>query len=166
MASPSTDKKNLKILTAEIGEFKHGEIVPAYALAQAHPDILVERKLCEWTNEPATVTVSTESLAAAAPDTSSSLIKAHSALMADHKEALEQIDILHKKGLDLESTVKALTAELSQKVQDIDTYKGQRDKALLEIEQLKTILETEKTKTPAAPPANQQTTPPATPPKP
>lgn len=144
---------NLRLLTADIGEFVIGDVVPAYALAQAHPEILVERKICEWTNDPATVTVTTEALTAAAPETSNSLIKAHTALMADHKEALEQIDTLHKHCLDLEAKNKSLTEELGKKVQDIETYKEQRDKAMLEIEQLKTLFADEKTKTPTTPPA-------------
>lgn len=145
--------KNLRLLTADIGDFVKGDVVPAYALAQAHPDVLVERKICEWTNDPTTVTVTTESLAAAVPDMSSSLIKEHTALMADHKEALGQIDVLHDKCLELEKQNKALAAELAQKVQDIDNYKGQRDKALLEIEQCKTLLaEASKAPAPATPP--------------
>lgn len=156
MAGPQL--KNLRIVATEVGEFKKDDVVPAYALAQANPDVLVEKKLCSWTDDPTTVTVSVESLATAAPDMSADLVKAHSKLLADHEEALEQIDTLHAKGLDLESKVKSLTAELSQKVQDIETYKSQRDKVMVEVEQMKLLLAEEKNKPPA--------TPPATPPKP
>lgn len=152
MASYKMD--NLRILATEVGDFKRDDVVPAYALAQANPDILVEKKLCSWTDDPATVTVSTETLATASPEASKDLVVAHTALMADHKEAIEQIDILHAKCLDLEKQTKALTAELSQKVNDIETYKSQRDKALLEIEQCKKLLaETASTTPPATPPA-------------
>ena len=144
MADP---KKNLRIVGADIGDDKIGDVVPAYALAQAHPEILVERKLCAWTDDPTTIVVTTEDLAAAAPDTSATLVKAHSELMADHKVALEQIDSLHAKCLDLEKSNKSLTAELGQKVQDIETYKSQRDKVMLEVEQLKTLVATQPAKT-------------------
>jgi len=132
---------NLLILATVIGDFQKGQIVPGYALAGCNPDHLVSNGLAAWTNDHETVEVSVDALATAVPNASNDLIKAHAALKADHNEALDQIDKLHAKCLDLEKKHGALTKELGVKTEEVQAVKSERDKLAVEVVELKKQLD-------------------------
>lgn len=131
--------KNLRILATSVGKWVKGDIVPAYALNAANPQWLADERHAEWTDDPATVQVTTEALATAAPDASEELIKAHVKLKADYKEATDSLAALHAKCLDLESKHKAVTSELTAKVEELGSVKAARDKLAVELEEMKAI---------------------------
>lgn len=134
-------KKNLEIIGHTVGAYKAGDIVPAYALAAANPENIVEHGLAKWTDDPATVSVNVETLTAAAPDATPGLIQAHSRLTAEHKQLTATVETLHAKCLDLEKKNESLAAELAAKVEEIGTVKSQREKALADLEDMKLLAE-------------------------
>lgn len=131
--------KNLRILGTSVGPFSRDDVVPAYALAAADPDSLVANRMADWTDDPATVDVSAESLAASAPDASADLVRAHAKAIADNRQLSSSVESLHGKCLSLEAKCQALEAELASKVNELAAVKSQRDKVAVELEEMKLL---------------------------
>lgn len=130
-------KKNLRINSTTVGQFKSGDIVPAYALASLDVDFLISVNVVSPTEEPATVDIPAESLAKAAPDASADLIKAHAKLLAQSKDDAATIAALHAKCLELESKSDALAKEVAAKTVELEAAKKARDEHAVTVETLK-----------------------------
>lgn len=131
--------RNLRIIGTTVGRFQAGDVVPAYALAAANPEFLVESGVAQWTTEMPTVSVDAESLAVAAPDATPDLIRAHAKATAENQTLREAVDSTHARCLEFEAKNDALTAELASKVEELATVKSQRDKLAVELEEMKLL---------------------------
>ncbi|MFO0937838.1 MAG: hypothetical protein U0798_15140 [Gemmataceae bacterium] len=138
-------EKNLRILAANIGVYRQGDIVPAYALIKAKPDSLVKKGLAEWTGDRETVQVSATELTKAAPDASHDLIKAHATLKREHESALRTIETLHGKCLDLEKKHEAVSKSLVEKTEELEEARARRDAIAVEVQELKTLIDAQTT---------------------
>jgi chromosome segregation ATPase len=127
--------KNLRIKATSAGEFKAGDVVPAYAFG--HADWLVNEGLAEWTGDRVTVEVSADSLKKGAPDASADLAKAHADTLAKATRLEDTVDSLHARVLDLEANADALAKENAAKVVELAEAKAERDAARVEVEKLK-----------------------------
>lgn len=132
--------KNLRIIGTSVGPFSAGDIVPAYALASANPEFLIEARIVEPTNEMATVEVSADDLVKSSPESSSDLVKAHAAALETIKRHDESIEQLHEKCLDLESKNEALTKELGAKTAELSEAKKARDQHAVDLETAKNTI--------------------------